>query len=525
MSLSTATSDQRVVLLAAAVRERRRRTREKADLLPADIDGRLAALFPDDLGYPLSDPHRELWRWAMQIGLGPVAPFVAIWARGRGKSTHAEMAAAYMAATGRRSYIMYVCETQDQADKHVGSILRMLTSRHMARYYLDAGKPRMGTSGPATWRRSIFTTHTGATVEAIGINKAIRGQKIDWTRPDMIVFDDVDAKHDTENAVAKKERTITTSILPAADADDCAVLFVQNVIHNGSIAHKLSVRPGEPGAADYLADRIVSGPHPAAAGLRYEFDPDAGPGEQPWRVVNGRSLWRGFELATIAQEINREGPASFERESQHNVDADNPLALLSSETFAATRVADAPPLRRVVIGVDPSGGAGRCGIVAVGLGHVNGVKHGYTIADHSTAKGASSAEWAQAVLRCYMATGADAIVVERNFGGDMARDTIRAAQLTDGEGDIALRGTNAPIIEVTASRGKAVRAEPVAALFALARAHHVGHFSDLEKEWTTWVPTESPDSPDRLDAEVWAYTALGLIHDLEAKIEKGFLFS
>lgn len=340
----------------------------------------------------------------------------------------------------------------------------------------------------------------GYTVEAIGLDKAVRGQKIDWARPDLIILDDVDARHDSETAVKRKEESITTSILPSA-ADHAAVLFVQNVIHEGSIAHRLSKPSGQPGAADYLALRQISGPFPAVDGLAYTPEPQPD-GSTRWRITAGTSLWTGYDLPLCEEEINRAGPSAFELESQHAIDADNPLALLTAATIDRTRLPVAPAtLTRVVIGVDPSGGAGQAGIVAVGVATLGGVKHGYTLGDYSTPEGASTDTWATAALRAYVDHDADAIVVERNFGGDMARDAIRNTRYGD------LSGRDVTIIEVNASRGKAVRAQPVVVLFEQGRAHHVGRYPELQKQWTRWTPGELP-SPDRLDAEVWAYSHL-----------------
>lgn len=491
---------------AAAELELRRRQNVAA--VPTTWQGRVKAMFPAYFWYDFSPPHVALWEHEDGIKRGEtVRPFVALWPRGRGKSTNAEALVADLGATGRRVYCIYVCGTQDQADKHVATIQHMLESGNVTQYYPDVGGPRIGKHGSRTWRRSVMTAANGFTVEAIGLDKAVRGQKIDWARPDLIIFDDVDEKHDTENTVTRKKETITTSILPAG-SPDCAVFFVQNLIHRGSIAHQLSIPPGQEGAADYLTDRIISGPFPAVAGLDYEMV-QAGD-EYRFRITAGKSLWAGFDLDICEAELNRFSPSAFELESQNDIDADDPNALLTTAILDATRVSSHPDLVQLVIGVDPSGGAGQCGIIGAGKARVGRAWHGYTVADYSTPLGTPSSEWAVAALRCYDALQADAIVVERNFGGDMVENTIRQAELRDAAGNLLLSGANVPIIEVQASRGKEVRAQPVAAVYQLGRAHHVGYFPALEKQWTQWIPGTKP-SPDRLDAEVWALTYLGLI--------------
>lgn len=158
-----------------------------------------------------------------------------------------------------------------------------------------------------------------------------------------------------------------------------------------------------------------------------------------------------------------------------------------------------PPLRRVVIGVDPSGSdgtGGDCqGIVAVGLGEDG---HGYVLADKSCRL--SPEGWARVVAELARKVGADRIVAEKNFGGAMVEAILRSAD------------TRLPIRMVTASRGKVARAEPVAALYERGHVHHVGQFPELEEQltMTTTSGFQGGGSPDRLDALVWALSDLML---------------
>lgn len=153
-------------------------------------------------------------------------------------------------------------------------------------------------------------------------------------------------------------------------------------------------------------------------------------------------------------------------------------------------------LVRVSVGVDPSGGAGEQGIVVVGKQErtEDGRKqvHGYVLGDYSCRLPPDG--WGRRVVQAYLDFEADDIVVETNYGGDMAVSVIRGAADT--------MGVSVTIRTVTASRGKRVRAEPVAAMAAQGRWHHVGVFEELEAQMTQWTP-ESGYSPDRLDAMVW----------------------
>ena len=178
-----------------------------------------------------------------------------------------------------------------------------------------------------------------------------------------------------------------------------------------------------------------------------------------------------------------------------------PGALWTVASIETTRLKAPPELGRTVVAVDPSGGTdedlgtSECGIVAAAVSPITG--HGYVLADRS--RHASPEKWARAAVELYRQLDADRIVAERNFGGEMVRATIHAID------------PNVPVKLVTASRGKRVRAEPVAALYEQERVHHVGLFSELEEQQTTWVPDTGMDSPDRLDALVWALTDLMIV--------------
>lgn len=177
-------------------------------------------------------------------------------------------------------------------------------------------------------------------------------------------------------------------------------------------------------------------------------------------------------------------------------------ALWTRELLNDHRVGEVPgDLTAVAVGVDPSGGAGEQGIVVVGKrsvvlrddqGKPTRDLHGYVLADRSCRT--SPAGWGRRAVQAAIDFEADAIVVETNYGGEMAQATVQGAA-----DDL---GVSVPIRVVNASRGKRVRAEPVAALAERGRWHHVGTFEHLETQMCTWT-TESGYSPDRLDAMVW----------------------
>ncbi len=166
-----------------------------------------------------------------------------------------------------------------------------------------------------------------------------------------------------------------------------------------------------------------------------------------------------------------------------------PGALWKLAIIDALRVSEIPkdalPLVRVVVGVDPSGSStNEAGVVAAAKGS-NG--HGYVLADKSLLASMPRA-WAQSAVWLYWEHKADRIVGERNFGGDMVKEVIQTVD------------ENVSYRDVTATRGKQVRAEPIFALYEKGIIHHVGTFPEMEEEMISFVPEITKRSPNRMDA-------------------------
>jgi len=151
------------------------------------------------------------------------------------------------------------------------------------------------------------------------------------------------------------------------------------------------------------------------------------------------------------------------------------------------RVMKAPPLVTIAVGVDPSGSStgDACGIVTTGIDNQN---HHYTLSDDSIQ--GSPDTWATAACMAYHKFKADVMVAEKNYGGEMVEKVILD---TDDSINVKL---------VNATRGKAVRAEPISAKTERGEDHLVGNFPELEDELCLWIPGDK--SPNRLDAKVWA---------------------
>ncbi len=141
--------------------------------------------------------------------------------------------------------------------------------------------------------------------------------------------------------------------------------------------------------------------------------------------------------------------------------------------------------RRIVVAIDPSGSTTtEVGIVAAGEAFDGEY---YILFDESMFASRPKA-WAGQSIRLYEKCGADRIVAERNFGGDMVEETLKTVD------------ENIPYKDIVSSRGKLVRAEPVSSLFEHNRAHMVGEFPELEDELVSYTGMPGERSPNRLDA-------------------------
>jgi len=166
-------------------------------------------------------------------------------------------------------------------------------------------------------------------------------------------------------------------------------------------------------------------------------------------------------------------------------------------TLHQNRRAEAPEMARIVVAVDPAvsseENSDEHGIIVAGHG-TDG--RGYVL-DDMTLKGGPK-QWAERAIAAYDLHEADAIVIEVNQGGDMVRHTLESVR------------KDVRIIEVRATRGKHVRAEPISALYSLGRVSHIGSFPKLEDQMClmTAAGFEGEGSPDRVDALVWAMTEL-----------------
>ena len=203
------------------------------------------------------------------------------------------------------------------------------------------------------------------------------------------------------------------------------------------------------------------------------------------------------QSALLEMQMRYGGTRLGQQELYGAVLDDNPGALWNRANLEATRIkaSEVPVLVRIVVGVDPAVTSGEdsdsTGIVVAGL---SGDGNYYVLAD-DTIK-ASPQVWAEKAISSFEQHKADRIIAEVNNGGDLVVHLLQQVKNT------------VPVKKVTASRGKAVRAEPIAALFEQGRAHLVGYYPELEDQLCEWEPGTNMSSPDRMDAMVWALTEL-----------------
>jgi phage terminase large subunit-like protein len=239
---------------------------------------------------------------------------------------------------------------------------------------------------------------------------------------------------------------------------------------------------------------VTTTPRPTALVKRLLADPRSAVTRAPTRA-NAAHLSPVF----LAQVVERyAGTRLGRQELLGEIIEDRPDALWSRATIETCRVDAAPPLARIVVGIDPPAGArptsDACGIVAAGRAEDGTI---YVLED-ATVAGLAPAGWAAKAIAVFSRLQADTLVAEVNQGGDMVRAVLRQV-------DAAV-----PLKAVHATRGKWLRAEPIAAMYSQGRVKHVAPFEELEDQMCDFGLSglSSGRSPDRLDALVWAVTEL-----------------
>jgi len=217
-------------------------------------------------------------------------------------------------------------------------------------------------------------------------------------------------------------------------------------------------------------------------------------------VTRGRTQDNKSNLAPRFLEkivARYEGTRLGRQELNAEILGDLPGALWAQATLDTYRVSESPEIGRTVVSIDPAvtntENSDKHGLIVAGMGPD---QTGYLLEDASLS--GSPLDWARAAITLAKQYDADGVVVEVNQGGDMVAHTLRSI------------APNLNIIEVRATKGKHVRAEPIAALYEQGRIRHVGQFPAIENQMTqmTTEGYQGDNSPDELDAVVWAFTEL-----------------
>lgn len=170
-------------------------------------------------------------------------------------------------------------------------------------------------------------------------------------------------------------------------------------------------------------------------------------------------------------------------------------ALWLQSVIDGGRVSEKPPMKRIVVAIDPAvtskDTSDETGIVVAGIGFNNEL---YVLEDLTGTY--TPTDWCKAAVMAYNKWRADRVVGEVNNGGDLIETLLRTVS------------RNIPYTGVHATRDKFTRAEPVSALYEQGKGHHVGTLLELEFEMTTWEAKKGEKSPNRIDALVWAAAEL-----------------
>ncbi|ONK13153.1 terminase family protein [Streptomyces sp. MP131-18] len=375
-----------------------------------------------------------------------------------------------------------------QLAMHRGRAIRRLIDAHGWRWNL---KLAAGSTMVTDWQ-----TETGGGVKSVGVGGGVTGFPAN-----LAVIDDPHKNRAEADSRAIRDRVwswysadFMTRLSPGAPL--CMMLTPW---HWDDLAHRVLERDGrqeEGGLWRVIAlPAFATSPHDALG--RAVGDPLPHPQIPVDDIEAARAHW----TARRAQIEARDWAALYQLDPQ-------PLegALLSTDILQRQRHFDAGVTpQRIAVAVDPSGG-GRDTAGVVG-GYLGSDQRLYLTHDHT--KAMSSAEWARAACLLAAETGAQIVLVERNYGGDMVDLAIRTAWDALQRENAIPSGQLPPYVQpVHAKVGKALRAEPIAQQWREDRVRTAAYLPELEMEWATWQPGSS-ESPGRIDASV--YLAYGLL--------------
>lgn len=388
--------------------------------LEADGAAWASALFSSRVQSWFSEPQIELWDYLSRIEAGrgavpwhgrQINAFLAIWARGDGKTTSIEMGIPYLGAKRARRFGIVVSKTLQQANERIANIADLLTEESFRALYPEMGTRWVDRYGQGPWSQNHLRTASGFELRAFGLNSPVRGVNSRGQRPDLIVFDDIDEAFDSAYMTEKKVEIIRKTILPAR-ALDCVVFGVQNLILAGGVFDQLRTD------ADWLANRFVSGPHPAIRGMQIREYTDTD-GRQRAEIIGGDPTWpRGRTKYQAAQDLLDDiGLSAFKVEAQHDLRG---VGSMTYPTFSPDRHAwrrtrlvdgrnmpDLPQFDLYIGGIDHGGEGENAHLTAVGYAGYNRASDMLVLLKRWSDNGAGVGERARAKMFEWSADLAD----------------------------------------------------------------------------------------------------------------------
>lgn len=275
----------------------------------------LRALAPEYVPGDFAPYHREFWYWVVRIGDTRPQPMIMCVPRGGAKTTSCQLALLWIACHGLRGYAIYVGEAQTAIEDKIAAVGELLVSGPVASVYPDVAQMYETSTGTKRdWRRSRIRTTSGFTLDAFGMDRALRGVKVEELRPGVIIIDDAEDYVDSPYMTQKRIDVLTRSIIPAA-APNAVIIYIQNKIFSDSIMAQLLDN-----RADFLGDRLTIGPVPQILDLDTEtFENDEGRTQH--RIKSGTPTWPevlGIEVSN--KQLEDEGLSAFLAERQHDTD-------------------------------------------------------------------------------------------------------------------------------------------------------------------------------------------------------------
>lgn len=276
----------------------------------------ISLLAPEWATEPFAEWHRQILQWAasLQPGVKP-QPLVVCAPRGAGKSTVLSLVVALAAASGSRSYAMWVSNTARQTEDAVSGVGELLAAPLFAATFPGLATQYRNELGRARdWTKHRIRTEAGFTLDGIGLDQSMRGARVGSARPDLLIFDDIEDAEDSIGTTNKKRRIMADSLIPAG-AEDLAIVYVQNLIHPpGSDGIMVELVEGR---SEMLSNACVIGPIPMVKDLVLTERTPTEADPRRYVIAGGEPTWQGQSLEFAEGALNETGLSSFLRERQH----------------------------------------------------------------------------------------------------------------------------------------------------------------------------------------------------------------